>query len=170
MTKQELKETLLKNHKDFTSFFNEIDAKRFEKKEDDKWSPGQNLEHIYLSVKPLAALKIAPKFFIKINYGKAKNGSRTYDETVSFYKSFLEKGGKATKGYIPKFVSFEKKEELIKKLNLKLNHVVGALNKFTEKDLDQLQLPHPIMGKLTMREMLYFTAYHVSHHLNTVKS
>jgi hypothetical protein len=30
--------------------------------------------------------------------------------------------------------------------------------------LDLLILPHPLLGKLTLREMLYFTLYHVEHH------
>jgi hypothetical protein len=32
-----------------------------------------------------------------------------------------------------------------------------------------LILPHPLLGKITIREMLYFTAYHVQHHENIIK-
>ena len=43
-----------------------------------------------------------------------------------------------------------------------------SLNKkielFSEQDLDSHILPHPLLGKLTFREMLYFTIYHVQHH------
>ena len=31
-------------------------------------------------------------------------------------------------------------------------------------DLDAVLLPHPLLGKLTVREMLFFTVYHVQHH------
>ena len=33
-----------------------------------------------------------------------------------------------------------------------------------EKDLDFYVLPHPLIGKLTLREMLFFCIYHVQHH------
>lgn len=169
MDKQQIKELLLKNHQDFIAFFDKIDSDTFEKKVDGKWSPGQNLKHIYESVKPLAALKTAPKFFIKTSYGKAKKGSRSFDDTFLFYQSFLNNGGKASGKYSTDDpVSFSEKEELIKKLLYKVHVLIDAIDKFNEKDLDELQLPHPLMGKLTMREMFYFTTYHVTHHLDIV--
>ena len=36
--------------------------------------------------------------------------------------------------------------------------------KLDEEDLDNYILPHPLIGKTTIREMLYFTIYHVQHH------
>ncbi len=38
------------------------------------------------------------------------------------------------------------------------------VDSFSEAQLDALILPHPLLGKLTLREMLYFTIYHVQHH------
>ena len=38
------------------------------------------------------------------------------------------------------------------------------IDSFSEKDLDNYILPHPLLGKLTIREMLFFTIYHVQHH------
>jgi hypothetical protein len=35
---------------------------------------------------------------------------------------------------------------------------------FSEQQLDLLILPHPLLGKLTLREMIYFTIYHAGHH------
>jgi hypothetical protein len=45
------------------------------------------------------------------------------------------------------------------------------MDKFSEAQLDEYVLPHPILGKLTIREMLYFTIYHATHHhLATLKN
>jgi len=41
--------------------------------------------------------------------------------------------------------------------------------KHSEAALDKYILPHPLLGKLTLREMLYFTAYHVAHHKQLVE-
>jgi len=41
--------------------------------------------------------------------------------------------------------------------------------KQSETALDLYILPHPLLGKITLREMLYFTAYHVYHHQTIVE-
>ena len=33
-----------------------------------------------------------------------------------------------------------------------------------KKQLDHYLLPHPLLGKITLREMLFFSAYHIQHH------
>jgi len=40
---------------------------------------------------------------------------------------------------------------------------------YSEQDLDELILPHPLLGKLTLREMMYFTMYHVLHHHKSIE-
>lgn len=47
--------------------------------------------------------------------------------------------------------------------------LVEALRKWNEKSLDKLRLPHPLLGKLTVREMTFFTLYHDRHHLRSVR-
>ena len=38
------------------------------------------------------------------------------------------------------------------------------VSKWSEGDLDLYVIPHPLIGGLTFREILYFTIYHVQHH------
>ena len=54
-------------------------------------------------------------------------------------------------------------------LKKEVEKLVHKLDKFTEDDLDKYVLPHPLLGKLTLREMLCFTIYHVRHHEEIVK-
>ncbi len=44
-----------------------------------------------------------------------------------------------------------------------------AIGKWNDRNPDRTLLPHPLLGKLTVREMLYFTIYHVEHHLNILR-
>jgi len=37
------------------------------------------------------------------------------------------------------------------------------------QSLDKFMLPHPLLGKLAVREMLFFTMYHNLHHVNNVR-
>ncbi|WP_231962837.1 DinB family protein [Polaribacter sp. KT25b] len=40
----------------------------------------------------------------------------------------------------------------------------------SEKNLDTLVLPHPLMGKMTVREIIMWTAYHTEHHTKTLQN
>ena len=44
----------------------------------------------------------------------------------------------------------------------------SAVGSWREADLDRYLLPHPLLGKLTIREMLFFTLYHNYHHVQSL--
>jgi hypothetical protein len=48
--------------------------------------------------------------------------------------------------------------------------LLRRVRRWSETSLDAVLLPHPLLGKLTAREMLQFTVYHTAHHLNLVLS
>ena len=81
-------------------------------------------------------------------------------------EQFLGAGGKASKPFIPPIIKFEKKYELIKKYDEQKQKLISKIEKQSEVDLDKYILPHPLLGKVTLREMLYFTIHHNEHHLN----
>jgi hypothetical protein len=111
---------------------------------------------------------LLPKIIMRLFFGKP-NEKRTYEQLVNDYQNALKNGGKAGALYIPKSVSISKKQNLI----INLTKLVVALNrkidKISEEDLDKHNLPHPLIGKTTIREMLYFTIYHVQHHQKAIK-
>lgn len=45
----------------------------------------------------------------------------------------------------------------------------AAITRWPEPALDAHRLPHPLIGRLTVREMLLFTLYHNRHHLENVQ-
>ena len=58
----------------------------------------------------------------------------------------------------------EEKEELLKRFLEAKDLLVKNLDRWPKGSLDKYQLPHPLLGKITVREMLYFTIYHTQHH------
>ena len=81
----------------------------------------------------------------------------------------IEAGGKASGSYVPSVVHIAEKGKLIQSLNTEVQQLTKRLNNISESDLDVIILPHPLLGKLTLREMLYFTIYHAEHHTSSVK-
>ena len=147
-----------------------LDKEQFELSPNGKWSAGQNLGHLIRAIKPLQIAYCLPKFVLSILFGTTNRPSRTYDELVIKYKAKLTAGGKASGPFIPPAIGFEKKDKLIKKYADQKQKLIAKIKKQSEADLDKYILPHPLLGKVTLREMLYFTIHHNEHHLELLKS
>jgi hypothetical protein len=49
-------------------------------------------------------------------------------------------------------------------------HIAAIQKNRTEDDLDNYLVKHPLLGRITLRELCYFTIYHTQHHLNIISS
>ncbi len=167
--KQDLAAGLEEKINAFNGYVAAMNKEQFETTPGGKWSAGQNLDHLIRSIKPLQLAYTIPKFFLKIMFGKANRISKTYDELVLKYKSKLAAGGRASGPFIPPAISFEQKDGLIKKYESHKQKLISKIEKQSEEDLDKYILPHPLLGKITLREMLFFTIHHNEHHLQLLK-
>ena len=78
-------------------------------------------------------------------------------------------GGVASAAFAPQQVEFQKKQKLVNQLEGNIEMINQKLDKWTEKQMDEFILPHPLLGKITLREMMYFTIHHADHHRNLIK-
>lgn len=164
MDKPTIIKQLNENYLAFIAYLDTLTEEQLRYSFDKKWTAGQQLEHIYLSVKPVKLAFILPQFIVRLIGGKATHKSRTYEELVNAYLLVLKNGAKATRSYIPNNSTYPKGTELKTKLKNEIQKLCAYIHQTSEEDLDKLMLPHPLVGKITMREMLYFTIYHVHHH------
>jgi len=169
MNRDELATALLHKHKQFVDYINSLPEREFLFSNNDKWTAGQQMNHILLSVKPITQIFMLPVFMVKMIFGKSNRPGRTFDELVAKYKVKLQAGGRASGRFLPATVSYELKEKISDTLMKTVNKLIHQINKFSDKELDEMILPHPLLGKLTLREMIYFTIYHVEHHLEITK-
>lgn len=165
MDKKQIIHQLQQNHQRFTEYMDSLNEQDFMfSLNNEKWTAGQQLDHIHLAVKPLGEGIILPKFVVGMAFGKSNRPSRSFEGVIERYHDKLANGGKASKNFIPKPVAFSDRADIKNKLNAKLSKLCKHLNKYSEEELDKHILPHPLLGKLTLREMMYFTIYHVEHH------
>ncbi len=169
MEREKIIQLLKENHHSFIDYINGLTNEAFLFSYQKKWTAGQQLDHIYLSVKPVALALSLPKFFIRLIFGKANRPGRPYEDLVKKYLTKLENGGRATGRFIPKDITLNQKETISKALNKSTTLLCSKIETFTEQELDTFILPHPLLGKLTIREMLFFTIYHVEHHHEITK-
>ncbi|MFN7119265.1 MAG: DinB family protein [Saprospiraceae bacterium] len=170
MTKKDIQQQLTEKHQAFIQYILDLPETDFVFAKPDKWTAGQQLEHIYRSVAPLKLALGLPKFLLRFWFGKANRPSRDYDTLVSKYQAKLADGGKAPAPFVPRPVLFVQRENLRDKLQRTVQALNRRLNAFSEQELDTYILPHPLLGKITLREMLYFTIYHVMHHQKAVQA
>jgi hypothetical protein len=163
MEKEELKHLLLLQHDNYKKRIQSLNDGQLLIASPGKWNAVQLLDHIVRSVSPVSLALSLPAFLLRLIFGTANRKSRSYEELVARYHDKLKAGGRASGRFVP-----PPKTDSVEKLSANLSKVVQALarriDRFSETQLDQLILPHPLLGKLTLREMLYFTIYHVQHH------
>jgi hypothetical protein len=164
MNKGEIQQLLRDNHVRFIKQITDLPDEDFLRSNNGKWTPGQQLEHIVKSVRPVNLAFGLPGFLLKIAFGKANRPSRSYDELIEKYHAKLAAGGKSSAPFIPKSIVVSDRQKLSRKLHALINSLIHRADSFSENQLEVFILPHPLLGKLTLREMLFFTIYHVAHH------
>ncbi|MBP2284847.1 2-dehydropantoate 2-reductase [Flavobacterium sp. CG_23.5] len=135
-----------------------------------KWSVSQNVEHITIALLRLSNYLALPKSSIQSNFGFSERASINYEKSIMMYKNALEDGVKATGAFIPKIHLETNIEELVSQGKNALAVLILNLKYWSEEELEMYNCPHPILGKITVREILYFTNYHVQHHNQTIKN
>ena len=163
--KSKVNEELSKHHQEFDALIDRLPLEVFEDNSASKWSAGQLQQHIILSLKPIVLAMRLPKFLLHYQFGLTNRPSRSYNELVARYLKALDgRAALAPKRFTPKQIGSEAKQQQTIQFNKLINRLMQLVNKWGEDDLDLYVIPHPLMGKLTFREILYFTIYHVQHH------
>ncbi len=168
MTKTEIIAQLTNKHEALIKLIIGLDNADFVKSKAGKWSAGQHLDHIARAINPITIGLFFPKFLIKLFLGKANRPSKTYKEVVQKYKDNLALGGVASGRFVPKTIGIDQKDKLHKTILKLVDILILQINDCTENELDTIIFPHPLLGRITLREMMYFTIYHAEHHQNIV--
>lgn len=164
MTKHEIKEELVRHHQAFVDMLRLLNEDDFMLSANNKWNAAQQLDHIYKSVAPVALALMLPKLLPAMLFGKANRPSRNYFQLVEKYRAKLAGGYKAPVRYAPKNIPVIAREKLTNKLLHTVGKLCRRLDQYSATQLDVYILPHPLLGKLTLKEMMNFTIYHVQHH------
>jgi hypothetical protein len=109
---------------------------------------------------------------VRYKYGKTNRPVRDYDTIIKRYKERLtEANGKTFKpSQNMKVPNLADKHYLINRLQTESKKLQYKTVRISDKNLDTLVLPHPLMGKMPVREIIMWSAYHVEHHLETLKN
>lgn len=137
------------------------------------WSPADNVRHLTKSIRPVAQALRLPRLVLWLRFGPARRASRSYAGVRDTYHARLAQGADAGR-FTPRPATVPEDAEAYRaEIMAHQDQAAGALAtelaRWPEKSLDRYRLPHPLLGKLSVREMMFFTLYHNLHHVLVVE-
>jgi hypothetical protein len=170
-SREGLRDSLRDQQREIAAFADGFSVEDLFADQGEHWSPAGHLRHLNKSVRAVAQ-GLEQNKLVLLPFGKAKNGSRSYEEVVEVYRQALADGGSAgsygPSSKVPDLSPEEWREQIMEHWRDSSERLRRAMRRWSEKELDRYRLPHPLIGKLTLREMVYFTLYHNAHHARRV--
>jgi len=168
----EIRRELRALHERSTVFWEAFSTAEFLAPIGEAWSPADNVRHLIKSIRPLARGLRIPRLLVLLTFGPALRASRGYAEIRAVYQGALAKGADAGRfAPSPEGPPADPEAwrgEVMRRWREAADSLDEAIVPWSEGFLDRCRMPHPLLGKLTVREMLLFTLYHNLHHVQNV--
>jgi hypothetical protein len=169
----EIRRALTRVHAEGHAFALVIPVTPFFAPQGEGWSPAIHLRHLTRSTRPVAQALGIPRWVLRLRFGRATSPSRRWEPLVSDYRAALAAGGRAAPRFVPTDAPSSsapeaRRTEILRSWHDSVRTLDLRLSRWPEDALDAVRVPHPLLGLLTMREMLLFTVYHTAHHLRLI--
>jgi len=137
------------------------------------WAPADQLRHLTKSIRAVTRGLGAPWPLLLVRFGWRRGASRTFQALRSDYYRALGVGASAG-SFAPRAleaadVNPEGRERIMALHAAAVAEFADALTHWPARALDRCQLPHPLLGKLSVREMAFFTLLHNVHHVSVAE-
>jgi hypothetical protein len=168
MVNTEICQLLKTNENQLFDLFASQPLNFWEMRPEGKWTAGQHVIHLVQSTEQLLKALKLPDFFLKWKFGTNNRSNRSYAEIIEKYKEKLTAVSPSAVSpfsrNMPDSPATERHEWLsrLSALHVKVNKLT---EKLSDKQMDTILLPHPLMGRMTLREILMWNAYHLEHHI-----
>jgi hypothetical protein len=161
-------------HREVSRYFRELPVQDAYRTVGEAWAPIDDLRHLTLSTTALRRALGLPHEVMDEKFGRPEAPSRTRARLEGVYRAALEAGGRSVAAFVPDAIpESERTEEtqasLIEEWSERASQLEGAIGSWPDSEWDQHQLPHPLLGMLTLREWVHFNVLHARHHLSVAE-
>jgi DinB superfamily len=168
MTQAELVQALEARQNELQTYFSSIPEDVFLADNDPKWNPAQHLIHLTKSGSRIAqGLQASDQL-----PNHETQTPRDYETIRDTYLATLKLAPAELLAKIGASIQVEtgsSQAQIIEKYLLAGKQLREAAQTWSETELDAKAMPHPVLGTISVREMLEFAVYHDLHHLNGVR-
>ena len=140
------------------------------KKSLNTWSIAEEMEHLTISANKVASIMLYPTIFFN-KFGKPNRPLRSYEEIEKRYfekSKAIDSSLKAPSQFSPKKVNNYTKDQLIESYKKAGKKIDKRLLLWSEKRLNNVLVPHPLMGRMIFREIILFIIFHNEYHLKSI--
>lgn len=145
----------------------------FRRPKPDVWAPADQVRHLTKSIRAVTKGATMPRPVLFLLFGLAGQPSRRIEGLKAHYRQALGRGGKAgrfaPRALEPAEQSVAGRSRLMAQHAEAVESLASAVERWSERALDRYRLPHPLLGKLTVREMMLFTVLHNVHHVHVAE-
>ena len=136
------------------------------------WSAADHVRHLTRSMTPLLPVLRVPRLALRVAFGAPNAPPRTIGQIHTMYTAALDAGGTAGRYAPPPEKGARdqvRRDKIMDTHSETLRGLTQAMERWTEGQLDAYRLPHPLLGRLSVREMMLFTLVHNRHHLSVAE-
>lgn len=170
MEKEAIADLLEEKHQVLFDWLKSQPDDNWEKGPDGKWTVGQQILHLVNSIQLLNNALSYPRFFLKYKFGTCNRDPRDYATVAKKYQQKLVENEDRARTFNQNLKKPLQKdrERLLTRLQIQNKKLQYKLRNISDINLDTLVIPHPLMGKMTIREIIMWTAHHTEHHTETL--
>ena len=170
MEKSQIHTLLKSQHEELLQFIQRLSDEEIHLQKEGKWSALQNMDHLLKSAKTVNPAVRKSSLVLRAAFGKPNREARSYEGLVKRYQERLE----GVEAEAPKAYRAAESQELdrakvLQEYDAEMQKFIQFVGKVKERKLDRTLLPHPLLGKLLLREIFYFMHYHTDHHYTAIK-
>lgn len=171
MDKDAIADLLEDKNQKLLHFLEQQDPEKWQTGPNGQWTSGQQALQLLQCIKAVNAPLSMPKFLLRLKFGKANSAIRSYDQVVTLYNELLiEKHGDPFKALKQtKVPPLKDKTYILNRLQVESKKLQYKTRKLSDHNMDTLILPHPLLGKMPIREIIMWTTHHIEHHTKTLQ-
>jgi hypothetical protein len=168
MTQAELVQALEARHNEVGDYFSNLSEATLLADAAPKWNPAQHLIHL-----TRANSRIAQGFQARDALPNNESGqAKSYEVVRETYLTALTQAPSellAKNGATVQVETNSSQAQILEAYQQAGTGLRQGIQTWTEAELDAKAMPHPLLGLLSVREMLEFALYHDLHHLEGVR-
>jgi uncharacterized damage-inducible protein DinB len=170
-SKLEISTTLNQQKLELQKLLLSIDPEKFFDGSSEHWSVAHHLQHLTSAIGRVAGGLANPS----VLPAREPSASKTFEDLKQSYLSALASTPSEKLSAMGSRVTLEEyenpqayKTQMISTIDAAIVNFNTALENFPESQLEESGMPHPLLGLISSREMVFFTVYHNTHHRDRI--